>query len=338
MKDKILDLRQDFHDWLIRQGLSEKTKAGRPGTVYEYIKRLDRLSQNIFNKVDWCLLGRDIDVLTVFHKMYGLKKYRKYPMKRTLNLITYHFSFQGMSLNKDKLQRLKKYAQKLEGRIAEVKNNQIALLKFCKYLSDLQKPGAAKSLDAVLFNKPSQRTARKLAKIKVAYSHDYGTIFQILKLSTYDQVGNPLDNSVDVLPATPTAAKRIKDYTPKSYLLDADIAELLEVSDLTLERLKEGKIRGFKLNTRSARIINRYLKKHHHPCWKGAFIGQKKGEPDKWLTAAETAKRLGCSMSYVKKLRLQKRIAFIQNSPRTFRYSPQDVERLLEEQKNRKNK
>lgn len=85
-------------------------------------------------------------------------------------------------------------------------------------------------------------------------------------------------------------------------------------------------------------LINRYLKKHHHPCWKGTFIGQKKGEPDKWLTAAETAKRLGCSMSYVKKLRLQKRIAFIQNSPRTFRYSPQDVERLLEEQENRKNK
>ncbi len=42
------DLRDDFRHWLIKQGLSEKTKTGRAGTVYEYARRIDNLCNKIY--------------------------------------------------------------------------------------------------------------------------------------------------------------------------------------------------------------------------------------------------------------------------------------------------
>ena len=39
----MLDLREEFKNWLIAQGYKEKTESGLPSTVYDYIQTLDRL-------------------------------------------------------------------------------------------------------------------------------------------------------------------------------------------------------------------------------------------------------------------------------------------------------
>ena len=340
MKEQLLDLRQGFYDWLVKQGLSEKTKAGRPGTTYEYVTRLDRLSQKIFNKIDWFLLGRDIDILCVVHKMYALKKHWKFPVSQTFDLIERYFKWGDLPFKKSRLLHLNKYVKQLKGHMLEIKNTQTALLNFYKYLEKLSESDEIRQLKNISHDKISQRMTREIAKIETACKHEYLGVYAILQMTTYDQSGNPYKQKAKVLPATPTAAKRIKDYTPKSYLADPDIAKLLEVSDSTLQRLKERKKRGFTLNTdtSTARIINRYMSKHHHPCFEGDFIGQKSSEPEEWYSASVAADKLGYSMSYLKKLRREGKIAYTQNSPRNFRYSPQDIARLnAEKEKRNKN-
>ena len=37
------DLRENFIRWLIKEGLSEKTPAGNPSTVYDYVARIDEI-------------------------------------------------------------------------------------------------------------------------------------------------------------------------------------------------------------------------------------------------------------------------------------------------------
>ena len=39
----MLDLRDEFKNWLIKQGYKETTKSGLPSTVYDYLQTLDQL-------------------------------------------------------------------------------------------------------------------------------------------------------------------------------------------------------------------------------------------------------------------------------------------------------
>lgn len=64
------DLKEDFRQWLIKQGLSEKTATGRHGTVYEYVRRIDKLCNLIYKGHDlksWQQLAEDIYPILGFH-------------------------------------------------------------------------------------------------------------------------------------------------------------------------------------------------------------------------------------------------------------------------------
>ncbi len=66
----MVNLKDDFRDWLIKQGLSEKTATGRHGTVYEYIRRIDKLCNLIYkghNLKPWQQLAEDIYPIFGFH-------------------------------------------------------------------------------------------------------------------------------------------------------------------------------------------------------------------------------------------------------------------------------
>ena len=47
------NLREDFKNWLVRQGISDKLINGKSSTVYEYIRQLDILSKKLYNSDDW---------------------------------------------------------------------------------------------------------------------------------------------------------------------------------------------------------------------------------------------------------------------------------------------
>lgn len=70
MKQTQTDLRQSFHDWLVRQGLSEKTKTGRAGTVYEYVRYIDKVCDIVQSKHDgdsWKWLAKNIYPILGFY-------------------------------------------------------------------------------------------------------------------------------------------------------------------------------------------------------------------------------------------------------------------------------
>lgn len=66
----MVNLKDNFRDWLIKQGLSEKTASGRHGTVYEYVRRIDKLCNLIYkghNLKPWQQLAEDIYPILGFH-------------------------------------------------------------------------------------------------------------------------------------------------------------------------------------------------------------------------------------------------------------------------------
>ena len=59
------DLKQRFSNWLKEKGCQEKTGKGRPSTVYEYIKRIDRLCDKLYNNhtsEEWEILAANIQI------------------------------------------------------------------------------------------------------------------------------------------------------------------------------------------------------------------------------------------------------------------------------------
>ncbi len=70
------NLREDFENWLVRQGISDKLINGKSSTVYEYIRQLDILSKKLYNSDDWNLLIKNATTLVFFYLLCGKAKYR----------------------------------------------------------------------------------------------------------------------------------------------------------------------------------------------------------------------------------------------------------------------
>lgn len=70
------NLREDFKNWLVRQGISDKLINGKSSTVYEYIRQLDILSKKLYNSDDWNLLIKNATTLVFFYLLCGKAKYR----------------------------------------------------------------------------------------------------------------------------------------------------------------------------------------------------------------------------------------------------------------------
>lgn len=66
------DIRGYFKEWLIKQGYSEKTKSGRPSTVYEYISQINKVCDIVYqdhNIPHWELLAEDIYPILGFYTL-----------------------------------------------------------------------------------------------------------------------------------------------------------------------------------------------------------------------------------------------------------------------------
>ena len=64
------DIKSDFREWLINNGISERTSTGRLGAVYEYIRLLNQVCDFIYKKHDteqWQQLSVDIYPILGFH-------------------------------------------------------------------------------------------------------------------------------------------------------------------------------------------------------------------------------------------------------------------------------
>ena len=80
----MIDLKEQFTNWLLKQNLSEKTKVGRKSTVFEYVRRINHLANNLYSlkntSSNWDLLAKNIaSVLASYYesnnKEYYLSRY-----------------------------------------------------------------------------------------------------------------------------------------------------------------------------------------------------------------------------------------------------------------------
>lgn len=65
-------MKNKFEDYLIKQGYSVTTPSGNPSTVYDYIKRIDRICLN--ENMTWNELAEKISIVVTQYDVGGSKE------------------------------------------------------------------------------------------------------------------------------------------------------------------------------------------------------------------------------------------------------------------------
>lgn len=286
------NLREDFKNWLVRQGISDKLINGKSSTVYEYIRQLDVLSKKLYNSDNWNLLIQNAITLVFFYLLCGKAKYQNN---------NYTFDELQQSLNQKNsteipshiLAEFAKYKSN-ETFLQQILNNKtfnekagVSFLKFYQFMNEEKK----------IFNIPLQ-------DIKHATS-------QILKILI----------KLKLKPISASSPARIEipsDSISQTVTID-EVTNFLECSRSTVERLL--KKRFFELNVDS---VNAYLKEHYHPSILTALY-----KPDflheKWYTIAEAAEFLNCSQTTIKRLIKNKQLSYTNYSARKIKILGHDL-------------
>lgn len=64
-------LREQFYQYLLQEGFSDKTPSGKPSTTNDYLKRIDFVCKN--EKCTWEILAKNIDVVLKNYSSTGIK-------------------------------------------------------------------------------------------------------------------------------------------------------------------------------------------------------------------------------------------------------------------------
>ena len=65
-------MRKQFKDYLIKQGYAVKTPSGKPSTVYDYIKRIDKVCE--IESITWHNLAMNISEVVIQYDSGGCKE------------------------------------------------------------------------------------------------------------------------------------------------------------------------------------------------------------------------------------------------------------------------
>ena len=65
-------MRKEFENYLILQGYSLTTPSGNPSTVYDYLKRIDKVC--IWENCTWEMLAMNISQIVRMYDVGGLKE------------------------------------------------------------------------------------------------------------------------------------------------------------------------------------------------------------------------------------------------------------------------
>lgn len=65
-------MKDQFEDYLINQGYSVKTPSGNPSTVYDYIKRIDKICKS--ENLTWSELANTIHTVVIQYDIGGSKE------------------------------------------------------------------------------------------------------------------------------------------------------------------------------------------------------------------------------------------------------------------------
>lgn len=323
-------IKEKFKEWLLKQGLAEKTKSGRPGTAYEYLKRIDRLSNQLYGKEDWGHILKDIHVLYLLHASLASKKNRNVKPKNIYGLIiTYgvmtYVDGTGKSI--------------IDGRYIQQKH----IKKYLKWLEanpkkiHLVRPALEKLYDFYSQNKDLFDEINNIQTIqKDSQKQDSGSFFSGY-FTTISRIKEAIDKVVFELKVPPEAdglrPRLIKaEDDPygrvRKHLLVKEAAGSLDCSPKTLRRIASRRKNMFGNDGYSVGAMQRYLKKHHHPS-KNATAATEKSKEEDWISGKEAADLLNCPLTtFIRKYRNTGLVSYTNYTPRKVRYYKPDIMKI----------
>lgn len=65
-------MKEQFKKYLVQQGYKEFTPSGNPSTVYDYLKRIDKVCE--WERIDWIQLAENIGAVVTKYDVGGSKE------------------------------------------------------------------------------------------------------------------------------------------------------------------------------------------------------------------------------------------------------------------------
>lgn len=322
------DIKICFKKWLIKQGCLEKTDKGRPSTVYEYMKRIDRLCDKFFGshyRNEWEYIAKNIYPILALYLACQKKAHQKANIsldeiynflseKDVINPIIKFLEHCETDVDIDK------FLSWLWNEAKDNRKNKISLLKFYEFLRSTeyqeQNSNFSNGLDY-------DKISKNLSKITSPKDLMY------IRIAQYANETTPK-----------TIVPRLNCYEEEeTELCIKDTADSLECSPKTLGRIRQSKQNSLDYCNSGYLCyevddVHQYLANHYHSSGYQYPFGTYNPKSKKnWCTAEEARKIIGCSKSTVIKYREDGELTYTDYTPRHVLYFIPDVERIRDERK-----
>ena len=339
------DLKEEFRKWLIKQGLSEKTKTGRLGTVYEYIRRIDKICDIIYSDQEqkkWECLARDIYPILGFHLICKTGKVSI--TRKNIDIIRNFLSLFLSSLRPYQESSMNYFDIKLrldDGTYVEhytlisdllpFFTTEILFLNFCDSVSQVNKNrNALEKFHDFLTDNNGQNYILFSAKAKNENSHIGNGLKQLKKSFVELQSAQKLNMNFVIAGGTRTEPpKLIRSKSENSEIAAQgaglyEVLEILQISRWTLKRLVEAGILHKNANDLfDAEEINHFIRKNFVPL-DGATSADTESVKI-WWTNSKAQAQTGLNRKYLERLRKEKKVSYIKVAPKRYLYYPPDL-------------
>ena len=319
----MIDVKVQFKEWLIKNGLSEKTKTGRLGTVYEYLKRIDRLCVQLYGKEEWESLLKDIHTYYILHKTLALKKYENAKPEKIYDSILTLGKLYEINRGYDQSKYISKYLRWLESNPKRIRSIKTALEKL--FIFYTQNEDLFNEINGIQKNPEGRKNTffdeyfENVLRVKEAIDRAASSTVKI------SQEANGTN------PRLIEPEKNFSDY-PKKIFHSRDVASSLGCSSRTITRIVSQNTNVFGSTSTTGKYtvasVQRYLKKHHYPSKNRASVIENAREED-WITGKEAAAIIGCSLTtFIRKYRDNGFVSYTNYTPRKVKYFKPDVEKI----------
>lgn len=339
------DLKTDFEDWSVKQGLAETT-------IYEYARRIDKICKTIYKNHDvqpWQQLAQNIYPVLGFHLLCkngevrttsdNIAKVKDFLIQFLYSMSSYkenikdyfivEFLSKGDSITNDyttndytTIDILLPFLTneiitfKISNLVTQQGKNRNALETFYQFLSETgYKNSGFSYYKNIVEKKDIKKFYTSLSKKIIDISSSLVDTNKNLKLMSRINGGTSLippqiDNSVDTEVYRDT------------------VREILHISIRTLKRLAvSGDLVALENGNYSVEIVNQYIKER--------FVSSKYHcstiKLDKWWTVDEAHEQTGIHRKKLQRLRHsnpeKNEVAYIRSSPTVYIYYPNDVKR-----------
>lgn len=319
-----------FKNWLVQKGLSEKTKSGRPGTVYEYLKRIGRLSSQLYGKEDWGHILKDIYVLYLLHASLDSKKNKGIKPKKIYDLI---IGYGRIAYIDDTEKSI------IDGNYAEPKH----IKKYLKWLETnpkkihLVRPALGKLYDFYSKNQDLFDEINNIQPIQKDTQKQDSSSFFSGYFKTISNTKKAIDKAIFELKVPreadglrPRLIKAEDDWLgrKRKHLLVKEASLSIDCSEKTLRRLASRRKNMFGDGYYSVGAMQRYLKKHHHPS-KNATAATGTSKETDWISGKEAADLLNCPLTtFIRKYRNTGLVSYTNYTPRKVKYYKPEIIKL----------